>query len=115
MPRIEVFRFRSELRVVTVLNLALQLLDQFLQLGDKGGFFGHHRLLMLTAARSAESSNCIAAYRSKTSRIDKKQYPAGTPFRDKAVCPDYLDMLSITAAQSTRTILHAGKYQNIHM
>nr|AAA88639.1 unknown protein [Plasmid Ti] len=48
LRRIELFRFWPELRAAIVLNLALQLLDQFLQRGDEGVLFGHHRLLMLT-------------------------------------------------------------------
>ncbi|MDT4853508.1 hypothetical protein FQZ97_877770 [compost metagenome] len=47
LRRIELFRFRPKLRAPIVLNLALQLLDQLLQLADEGVLFGHHRLLML--------------------------------------------------------------------
>jgi len=48
LGRVQLFRFRSELRAPVVLNLAFQLLDQCLQLGDEGLLLGHHRLLMLT-------------------------------------------------------------------
>ncbi len=48
LRRIELFRFRPELRAPIVVNLPLKLLDQFLQLGDEGVLFGNHSLLMLT-------------------------------------------------------------------
>jgi len=54
LGRVQLFRFRSELRAPVVLNLAFQLLDQCLQLGDEGVLLGHHRLFVLT---------CCALYR----------------------------------------------------
>jgi hypothetical protein len=47
LRRIQLFRFRPELRAAVVSDLAFQLLDQRLQLGDEGVLLGHHRLLVL--------------------------------------------------------------------
>lgn len=50
LRRVELFRFRPELRAPVVVNLPLKLLDQFLQLSDKRVLFGDDRLLMLTCS-----------------------------------------------------------------
>lgn len=47
LGRVQLLRFRSELRVPIVLNLPLQLRDQGLQFGDEDILLGHHRLLVL--------------------------------------------------------------------
>lgn len=50
LRRIELFRFRPELRAPVVVNLTLKPLDQFLQLTDERVLFGNDRLLMLTCS-----------------------------------------------------------------
>lgn len=44
---VQLFRFRSELRMSVLSDLAFQLLDQCLQFGDEGVLFGDDRLFML--------------------------------------------------------------------
>lgn len=47
LRRVQLFRFRPELRVPVILNLAFQPFDQRLQFDDEGVLLGHHRLLVL--------------------------------------------------------------------
>lgn len=47
LRRVQLLGFRPELRAPVIQNLAFQLLDQRLQLGDEGILLGHHSLLML--------------------------------------------------------------------
>ena len=56
LRRVQLLRFRPELGAPVVLNLALQLLDQRLQVADEGVLLGHHRLLVL-ACRALDSRN----------------------------------------------------------
>nr|AAC25917.1 unknown [Agrobacterium tumefaciens] len=50
LRRIELFRFRPELRASIVVNLTLKPLDQLLQLTDERVLFGNDRLFMLTCS-----------------------------------------------------------------
>ena len=48
LRRVQLLGLRAEFRASVVLNLALQLLDQHLQLGDEGVVLGNRRLYLLT-------------------------------------------------------------------
>ena len=48
LRRVQFFRFRSELRLSVLSDLAFQLLDQCRQFGDEGVLFGDDRLFMQT-------------------------------------------------------------------
>ena len=54
LRRVQLLGLRPELGAPVVLNLALQLLDQRLQVADEGVLLGNHRLLVL-ACRALDS------------------------------------------------------------